>query len=261
MSTEKTKKIDPVTKGFEFEKMTVKYLTNHGLKAWRTNKANEADLKTYKAGLDAGVDIIATFSSTVSGIRDYAFYIQCKCHETDLEKSAISEVYAGRALRKADIPSCIPVVISTCNATEETRQYAKDLGVELFLNEESNLVKNAKAGIPVEYSASYGYLLRVLLYDVTGDDIWIKTIPVTNTCIPSRSSKDLMMQEAEADFNQAQSLINRAIALERSVNELRQKSIDIQKAVAFRVINNYPDLPVKREKHSKDTPTIDMESG
>jgi hypothetical protein len=164
-------------------------------------------------------------------------------------------------IRKADIPCCIPVVCSTCNATAETRQYAKDLGVELLLNEEMTLIKNAKAGIPVAYSTSYGYLLRVLLFNVTDNDIWIKTMPVTSNCIPDPSYKDIMLQEAEADFNQAQSLIDRAMSLQMSANELRQKSLDIQKAAAFRVLNSYPEQKTNHVKHSKETPTIDKESG
>ena len=115
--------ISPVEKGIQFEMSVIDLLTNHGFNAHRTNVSNPDDPTQYKAGFDGGVDIIARFSSTEGKVyKDFSFYIQCKCHKSDLTKQAISEVYAGMHQRKATAPNCIPVVFATSTATKETRQ-------------------------------------------------------------------------------------------------------------------------------------------
>lgn len=250
---------NPVEKGLRFEKAVEAMLKEHGLRAWRTNEANESDPARYKAGFDGGVDIIAVFDSKIHGYRDYCFFIQCKCHKEDLTKSAISEVYAGMHVRKGTTKSSIPVVIATSNASQETRQFAKDLGVELFLKNENDIIENAKAGMPIPY-ADYGHLVRVLLYNITKDDIWIKTLPDIGFDIPELSMKQKMIDNANADFDQAQSFTDKAWELERRAQENRQKALDIQKATVFRILQSYP-TNMKQQKHSSETPTITEDSG
>lgn len=96
-----------------------------------------------------------------------------KCHKEPLTKSAISEVYAGMHARKGTTVTSLPVVFATSDASQETMQFAKDLGVELFLKNEFTLVKDAEAGL----SVPYGNLMRVILYHYTKDVVWIKTLP------------------------------------------------------------------------------------
>ena len=60
------------------------------------------------------------------------------------------------------------MVFATSDASQETMQFAKDLGVELFLKDEFTLVKDAEAGLPVPYG-NYGNLMRVILYQYTKD--------------------------------------------------------------------------------------------
>lgn len=145
-----------VEKGLQFEKAVVDMLNNCGFKAWRTNQSNEADPEKYKAGFDGGVDIIATFDVVKPICRNVCFYIQCKCHKEPLTKSAISEVYAGMHARKGTTVTSLPVVFDTSDASQETMQFAKDLGAELFLKNEFTLVKDAESGLPVPYG-NYGH--------------------------------------------------------------------------------------------------------
>lgn len=57
---------------------------------------------------------------------------------------AVAEVYAGMHVRNATADNCIPVVFSTSDASEETRLYAKQLGVELILPHEMSMIIQAK---------------------------------------------------------------------------------------------------------------------
>lgn len=157
-----------VEKGLQFENAVVDMLNNCGFKAWRTNQSNEADPEKYKAGFDGGVDIIATFDVIKPICRNVCFYIQCKCHKEPLTKSAISEVYAGMHVRKGLSATSLPVVFATSDASQETFQYASDLGVELFLKNEFDLIQNVQAGLPIPYG-NYGHLMRVILYHYTND--------------------------------------------------------------------------------------------
>ena len=159
--------MNPVEKGLQFEYAVADMLTKCGLSAWRTNTKNVADPKQYKAGFDGGVDIIAVFNITEPINRNVCFYIQCKCHKEPLTKSAISEVYAGMHARKGTTVTSLPVVFATSDASQETMQFAKDLGVELFLKDEFVLFKNAASALdnftPLCYNKLYMYINRAIL--------------------------------------------------------------------------------------------------
>lgn len=185
-----------VEKGFQFEKAVVDMLNKCGFKAWRTNQSNEADLERYKAGFDGGVDIIATFDVVKPICRNVCFYIQCKCHKEPLTKSAISEVYAGMHARKGTTITSLPVVFATSDASQETMQFAKDLGVELFLKNEFDLIQNVQAGLPIPYG-NYGHLMRTILYHYTKDIVWIKTLPESQPPLGVQSIRDRMIDEAK----------------------------------------------------------------
>ena len=198
-----------VEKGLQFEKAVVDMLNKCGCRAWRTNQSNEADLERYKAGFDGGIDIIATFDVVKPICRNVCFYIQCKCHKEPLTKSAISEVYAGMHARKGTTVTSLPVVFATSDASQETMQFVKDLGVELFLKNEFTLVKDAEAGLPVPYG-NYGNLMRVILYHYTKDVVWIKTLPESQPALGIQSMRDRMIDEANLDFEQSQTYLDRA---------------------------------------------------
>lgn len=51
--------------GVGFEELVVKMLKTYGLEAYRTNKTNIHDPEGYKHGFDGGVDIIATFQTSL----------------------------------------------------------------------------------------------------------------------------------------------------------------------------------------------------
>lgn len=75
-----------VTIGIEFEQRIEKILNQCGLSACRTNKTNPHDPENFKHGFDGGVDIIAEFKHE---LREYTFYIQCKCHAKGIHLTLI----------------------------------------------------------------------------------------------------------------------------------------------------------------------------
>ena len=211
-------------------------LNKCGFKAWRTNQSNEADLERYKAGFDGGVDIIATFDVVKPICRNVCFYIQCKCHKEPLTKSAISEGICWYARKKRN--DCHKSACGLCNFGRITGNHAichKDLGVELFLKNEFTLVKDAEAGLPVPYG-NYGNLMRVILYHYTKDVVWIKTLPESQPALCIQSMRDRMIDEANLDFEQSQTYLDRASSLERKAQEQRQKALDIQKSAVYRAL-------------------------
>lgn len=247
--------------GVSFEESIVKMLQTYGLEAYRTNKTNIHDPEGYKHGFDGGVDIIATFKTSLKKDRDFVFFIQCKCQKHPLEKSAISEVYAGMHVRKGFGDSCIPVVIATCEASQETMQYAQELGVELFLSAEENLVKNADQTFKVPYG-NYGILTKVLLYQHTKDMVWLDTLPSNGNLLSSASRTEQLLADTKADYDKAQSYMDNADNLERKAREQRQKALDIQRIAAYRAIQIASLENNNKESHTKkEKPTVIDDSG
>ena len=247
--------------GVGFEELMVRILQAHGLEACRTNKTNIHDPEGYKHGFDGGVDIIATFQTSIKKDRDFTFFIQCKNQKHPLEKSAISEVYAGMHARKGFGDSNIPVVIATCEVSQETRQYAKDLGVELFLSAESTLVSNANRGFKIPYG-NYGILTKVLLYQRTKDMVWLDTLPSNGNLLSSVSMTEQLLADTKADYDKAQSYMDSADSLERKAREQRQKALDIQRNAAYRAIQANSLANNSKENHTKkEKPTVIEDSG
>ena len=117
--------------------------------------------------------------------KDFVFYIQCKCwNGKELTKSAISEVYAGMHARGGVSKGSIPVVFTTSEASQETRQFAENLGVELILNRELALISHARTTGNIVY-ANYGVLMKVMLYHYTKSRDLLETLPDTNSNVES----------------------------------------------------------------------------
>ena len=252
-----------VSKGLVFEERVEGILKKSGMKAWRTNKTNPHDPIGYKHGFDGGVDIIATFESGLPYERYYDFYIQCKNHANGITKTAINEVYGGMHARHAIDGYSVPVVIAHGDASQETRQYAKELGVELFLSFEMELVESASKGEYIPYG-SYGSLVKALLYYHTKDNIWLQTLPQNKNALSEVTATEKLLLYTMSEFDNAQSHLDKANSLARRANEEQQKALDIQKVVAYRVLEANINLEKrsKKEKSSrKDKPAIDMDSG
>ena len=252
------KKYDnPVTKGIAFENAVVSLLNNCGLKAYRTNKTNPSDPEQYKHGFDGGVDIIADFEHHGKTYKQFIFYIQCKCHESDLTKSAISEVYAGMHARCGYGDNSIPVVISTSDASQETRQFAKSLGVELILKAEYKLIADAEYNNALPYS-NYGTLMKCLLYHYTHDSIWVDTLPESKSNLSIQSMTEHYIDASKVDFDKAQSYIDKASSLELRATENRQKALDIQRVAVYRALqvanNSTNNHKNNRQSHSQSLP-------
>lgn len=253
----------PVEIGIAYENKVVEILQSCGLTAYRTNKANESDPEQYKAGFDGGVDIIAKYSVTVSKIyKDFVFYIQCKCwNGKELTKSAISEIYAGMHARGGVSKGSIPVVFATSEASQETRQFAENLGVELILNRELALISHARTTGSIVY-ANYGVLMKVMLYHYTKNRDLLETLPDTNSNIESMTWKEQVLTQTKMDIAMLQSEWDTIASQELKLQQKRQKAIDKTKLAMLRNVQTIDYSKNSHEKHIKsDKPTIDMDSG
>ncbi len=210
--------------GIEFENRVLNLLIESGLEAWRTNKANPDDPEQYKAGFDGGVDIIARCSDP----RDYIFYIQCKCHKAELAKTAISEVYAGMHARDGVDGVSVPVVFSTSDASEETRQYAKSLGVELILADDMQRLNHAKVSGTAVY-ANYGTLMRIMIYHYTHDRTLVDCLPNYYNELSTQNIKESMLAETKVALNDIQSKWDVITSKEFRLQQERQRALDATK--------------------------------
>lgn len=247
--------------GFKFEEDVVKMLQTFGLEACRTNKTNIHDPEGYKHGFDGGVDIIATFHTSVKRDRDFTFFIQCKCQKHPLEKSAIAEVFTGMFVRKGSGDSCIPVVFATCEASPDTRRYAKEAGVELFLKEEFYMVNAASPTVKVSYK-DYGVLTKVLLYLRTKDTIWLDTLPSNGIATSPITTEEQLLAEIKAEHDKAQSRLDYADSLERQAREQRRIAIDIERTAVYNVVKASGLAKTNKEHHTeKEKPAVIKDSG
>ena len=83
---------------------------------------------------------------------------------------------------------------------------------------------------------NYGNLMRIILYHYTKDVVWIKTLPESQPALGIQSMRDRMIDEANLDFEQSQTYLDRASSLERKAQEQRQKALDIQKSAVYRAL-------------------------
>ena len=68
------------------------------------------------------------------------------------------------------------------------------------------------------YSNS-GNLMRIILYHCTKDVVWIKNLPESQPALGIQSMRDRMIDEANLDFEQSQTYLDRASSLERKAQE------------------------------------------
>lgn len=239
-----------VTKGLEYEERVVEQLKKWGLDAHRTNVTNPDDPEEYKHGFDGGIDIIARYSAPTKVKKDLTFYIQCKNHKKELTKSAVSEVYAGMHARGNINRLCYAVVITTSTASQETIQFAKSLGVELFTATERNLLEFVIMTGSTAY-ANYGPLMKIVLYHYTKDPIWIETLPENGNPLSEVAMKEKLLKQTEDDFDSAQADFDSAYHYERKAKEALQRGLDKQKIAAMRVIQSCGLKGGKIDKESK----------
>ena len=106
----------------------------------------------------------------------------------------------------------------------------------------------------------YGNLMRVILYHYTKDVVWIKTLPESQPALGIQSMRDRMIDEANLDFEQSQTYLDRASSLERKAQEQRQKALDIQKSAVYRALQACNFSKKEHKQSSATTSTLD-ESG
>ena len=60
---------------------------------------------------------------------------------------------------------------------------------------------------------------RIILYHCTKDVVWIKTLPESQPALGIQSMRDRMIDEANLDFEQSQTYLDRASSLERKFGQ------------------------------------------
>ena len=66
---------------------------------------------------------------------------------------------------------------------------------------------------------NYGNLMCIILYHYTKDVVWIKTLPESQPALGIQSMRDRMIDEANLDFEQSQTYLDRASSLERKFGQ------------------------------------------
>lgn len=120
--------------------------------------------------------------------------------------------------KKYYIQTNVRDLLSIKSSFQKNKLYFLYGGVELFLKDEFILFKNAASGLPVPYG-NYGNLMRIILYHCTKDVVWIKTLPESQPALGIQSMRDRMIDEANLDFEQSQTYLDRASSLERKAQE------------------------------------------
>jgi hypothetical protein len=254
---------DAVRIGLEFEQRIEKILKQCGLEAYRTNKTNPHDPENYKHGFDGGVDIIATFKHE---LRTYMLYIQCKYHAKGITKTAINEVFGGMYARKAVNSNTVPVVVAHGDASQETRQYARELGVELLLSKEMRILEEASKTKTASY-ANYGILMKALLFHCTKDVNWVNTMPENTDTTSDISATEELLHLTMQSFNDAQSHLDTINQYQAKIMEEQQKSLNIQRVAVYKVLEASIKIGKQcqncrqRQKSQAPAPTIDLDSG
>ena len=110
--------------------------------------------------------------------------------------------------------------------------------------------------LPVPYG-NYGNLMRVILYHYTKDVVWIKTLPESQPALGIQSMRDRMIDEANLDFEQSQTYLDRASSLERKAQEQRQKALDIQKSAVYRALQACNFSKKEHKQSSAAASTLD----
>ena len=155
----------------------------------------------------------------------------------------------------------IPVVFATMDASQETRQFAESLGVELILNKEMALINQAITSGQAVY-VNYGVLMKILLYHYTKDKDLIDTLPDTNSNVENITWKDQVLTQTKMDIAMLQSEWDTIASQELKLQQKRQKAIDKTKLAMLRNVQTMDFSRNNHEKHIKsDKPTIDMDSG
>ena len=110
--------------------------------------------------------------------------------------------------------------------------------------------------LPVPYG-NYGNLMRVILYNYTKDVVWIKTLPESQPALGIQSMRNRMIDEANLDFEQSQTYLDRASSLERKAREQRQKALDIQKSAVYRALQACSFFKKEHKQSSATANTLD----
>lgn len=250
-----------VEKGIAFENKMLGLLKECGIEAWRTNTANPDDPEQYKAGFDGGIDIIGRYSVKGKIYKDFVFYIQCKCRKNDLTKTAICEAYAGMHARNGNSAGSIPVVIAHSDATEETIQFAKSLGVELILDKDILLLTHTQSTGQVKYG-NYGILMKILLSHYAKDVSFLEGLPDTVQKIDNIDIKQNILDQTKIDIDFMQSEWDAIAIQESKLQQKRQRALDKTKVAMIRNIQTCDFHRNGHEIHIKsDTPTISLDSG
>ena len=224
-----------IKKGYQFEEKVKERLNRCGFQAWRTNCKNKADRKGYRAVFDGGVDVIAEFEMKEPVAIRMRFFIQCKCWKNNVSLPAVREPYCGRDARKEVRKGDIPVLIATSDASKATRRYAKDLGVEMILAEEIEILKEAEAGKPVPYK-NYGKLMQLILYFYTKDTKWLESLSELQE--ESDVQYANLLREIDALTDEEKRILHKRLESDPAITGDPQMHVSSKKILSSDVVDN-----------------------
>ena len=243
-----------IKKGYQFEEKVKERLNQCGFQAWRTNCKNKADRKGYRAGFDGGVDVIAEFEMKEPVAIRMRFFIQCKCWKNNVSLPAVREPYCGRDARKEVRKGDIPVLIATLDASKATRRYAKDLGVEMILAEEIEILKEAEAGKPVPYK-NYGKLMQLILYFYTKDTKWLESLSELQE--ESDVQYANLLREIDALTDEEKRILHKRLESDPAITGDPQMHVSSKKILSSDVVDNDRTDEEKTENIRKCCPYCD----
>ena len=194
----------------------------------------EASKVSKKHG-DGGVDIFA--STTFKG-ETFTYNIQCKYYNKTLGKQPIQEVYTGTQYY---CNGATPVVFTNNYITVEAREYAKQLGVEIFSQYELQLIKayiDSKGKDPNKPNLTgiAGILFARMIRNNDFMEQVVKQIHHDRNPEVPENRNELKLQIV-SDFDQALEFEKEASKLELQASERRQKAMEIQKRAIIRNID------------------------
>lgn len=95
------------------------------------------------------------------------------------------------------------------------------MGVELFLKEQYGIFISASNGVQIPYG-NYGTLMKILLYKVTNDSVWLDSLPDYQHNIGNISVLQQLLCSFDIDFANAQSYLDESRKIYHSSGHKRR---------------------------------------
>ena len=203
-----------ISSGVEFEDYIVDFLNGLSMKAKKTGSN------------DGGIDIVCKAVMPVTG-EVKMFYIQCKYHNRPITKAPVQEVYTGTHYYDKTA-SAYPVVITNNRASFETRNYARQLGVEIIADSEWAEIGCVQHYQKITSPVTHTGLLGLILTKIANDKVYLAKIleEETPTAV---DDKEQLKLELISEFDEAEEHLKEAAYLQDLASKHSQRALSLQK--------------------------------